>query len=401
MTVRTVAMLTAGGLAPCLSSAVGGLIERYTEVAPDVRIIAYTQRVRRAAQGRVVEVTAAGAREGPPAAQLRRHARSATAGSSSPTSPTASSAAWSQEGQDPLHVAAEQLTADGVDVLHTIGGDDTNTTAADLAAYLHENDYELTVVGLPKTIDNDVVPDPAVARRLDRRRAGRGLRPEHHRRAHLEPADAHRPRGHGPQLRLADRGHRARRTTSWVAEQDFVPASATTRAAGTSTRSSCPSARSTSTPRPTGCAPSWTSIGCVNVFLSEGAGVAEIVAEMEAARRGGAARPVRPREARHGQPGRLVRQAVRRAARRREDDGAEVGLLRPLGRGQRPRPRADQGVHRPRRRLRAARRDRRRRPRRGARRRAAGDRVPADQGRQGVRRDHPWFADLLEAIGQG
>jgi hypothetical protein len=42
MTVRTVAMLTAGGLAPCLSSAVGGLIERYSEIAPDVRIIAYT-----------------------------------------------------------------------------------------------------------------------------------------------------------------------------------------------------------------------------------------------------------------------------------------------------------------------------------------------------------------------
>jgi diphosphate-dependent phosphofructokinase len=45
-----------------------------------------------------------------------------------------------------------------VDVLHTIGGDDTNTTAADLAAYLHEHDYDLTVVGLPKTIDNDVIP---------------------------------------------------------------------------------------------------------------------------------------------------------------------------------------------------------------------------------------------------
>ena len=37
----TVAMLTAGGLAPCLSSAVAGLIERYSEVAPDARIIAY------------------------------------------------------------------------------------------------------------------------------------------------------------------------------------------------------------------------------------------------------------------------------------------------------------------------------------------------------------------------
>jgi pyrophosphate--fructose-6-phosphate 1-phosphotransferase len=42
--------------------------------------------------------------------------------------------------------------------LHTIGGDDTNTTAADLAAFLASNSYELTVVGLPKTIDNDVYP---------------------------------------------------------------------------------------------------------------------------------------------------------------------------------------------------------------------------------------------------
>jgi pyrophosphate--fructose-6-phosphate 1-phosphotransferase len=63
-----------------------------------------------------------------------------------------------REGQDPLKVAAEQLVRDGVDVLHTIGGDDTNTTAADLAAYLAKNNYQLTVIGLPKTIDNDVVP---------------------------------------------------------------------------------------------------------------------------------------------------------------------------------------------------------------------------------------------------
>lgn len=39
-------------------------------------------------------------------------------------------------------------------VLHTIGGDDTNTTAA----YLAKNGYELTVIGLPKTIENDVAP---------------------------------------------------------------------------------------------------------------------------------------------------------------------------------------------------------------------------------------------------
>ena len=41
MPVRKVAMLTAGGIAPCLSSAVGGLIERYTERAPEVEIIGY------------------------------------------------------------------------------------------------------------------------------------------------------------------------------------------------------------------------------------------------------------------------------------------------------------------------------------------------------------------------
>ena len=63
-----------------------------------------------------------------------------------------------EPGENPLHVAAGQLTRDGVNILHTIGGDDTNGTAADLAAYLKSNGIELTVVGLPKTIDNDVIP---------------------------------------------------------------------------------------------------------------------------------------------------------------------------------------------------------------------------------------------------
>ena len=45
-----------------------------------------------------------------------------------------------------------------MEVLHTIGGDDTNTAAADLAKFLKTNNYDLTVVGLPKTIDNDVIP---------------------------------------------------------------------------------------------------------------------------------------------------------------------------------------------------------------------------------------------------
>jgi pyrophosphate--fructose-6-phosphate 1-phosphotransferase len=38
---RKVGILTAGGLAPCLSSAIGGLIERYSELAPDVDLVCY------------------------------------------------------------------------------------------------------------------------------------------------------------------------------------------------------------------------------------------------------------------------------------------------------------------------------------------------------------------------
>jgi pyrophosphate--fructose-6-phosphate 1-phosphotransferase len=157
MPVRKVAMLTAGGLAPCLSSAVGGLIERYTEIAPEIELIAYTDGYKGLLKGESVVVTPE-IRER--AGVLHRFGGSPIGNSRVKLTNVADCVKRGlvQEGQDPLHVAAEQLTRDGVDVLHTIGGDDTNTTAADLAAYLHENGYELTVVGLPKTIDNDVVP---------------------------------------------------------------------------------------------------------------------------------------------------------------------------------------------------------------------------------------------------
>ena len=47
---------------------------------------------------------------------------------------------------------------DEINILHTIGGDDTNTIAAELSLYLQNIGYDLTVVGLPKTVDNDIVP---------------------------------------------------------------------------------------------------------------------------------------------------------------------------------------------------------------------------------------------------
>ena len=155
--VKKVALLTAGGFAPCLSSAIGGLIQRYTELAPEVEIIAYKHGYQGLLSGDYITVTEP-VRE---KAHLLHLFGGSPVGNSRVKLTNVKDLVKRQlvaEGADPLKVAADRLVADGVDVLHTIGGDDTNTTAADLAAFLAENDYPLTVVGLPKTIDNDVIP---------------------------------------------------------------------------------------------------------------------------------------------------------------------------------------------------------------------------------------------------
>lgn len=156
-TKHKVALLTAGGLAPCLSSAVGGLIERYTDLAPDVEIIAYIGGYKGLLKGESITVTPDIRAK---AGVLHAHGGSPIQNSRVKLTNVADCVKRGlvKEGQSPLEVAADQLTKDGVTILHTIGGDDTNTTAADLAAYLQQNDYKLTVVGLPKTIDNDVIP---------------------------------------------------------------------------------------------------------------------------------------------------------------------------------------------------------------------------------------------------
>lgn len=157
MTVRKVAMLTAGGLAPCLSSAVGGLIERYTEINPDIELIAYVNGYQGLLRGESIVI---GPEIRAQAGILHRYGGSPIGNSRVKLTNVKDCVKRGlvKEGENPLEVAAHQLTSDSVDVLHTIGGDDTNTTAADLAAYLKRENYDLTVVGLPKTIDNDVFP---------------------------------------------------------------------------------------------------------------------------------------------------------------------------------------------------------------------------------------------------
>ena len=157
MAVKKVAFLTAGGLAPCLSSSIGFLIDTYTKKAPEVEMIGYINGYMGLLKGESIPVTP----------EVRKNALLLTQHGGSPIGNSrvkltnvkdCVKRGLVKEGEDPLKVAADQLVKDGVDVLHTIGGDDTNTTAADLAAYLAKNNYKLIVVGLPKTIDNDVYP---------------------------------------------------------------------------------------------------------------------------------------------------------------------------------------------------------------------------------------------------
>ncbi len=152
-----IAMLTAGGLAPCLSAAVGGLIMEYAKKMPKAEIIGYRNGYMGLLKGWSVKVTPKVRKE---AHRLLAHGGSPLGNSRVKLTNVKDCVKRGlvQEGQNPLHVAAEQLVKDGITILHTIGGDDTNTTAADLAAYLASNNYNLTVVGLPKTIDNDVIP---------------------------------------------------------------------------------------------------------------------------------------------------------------------------------------------------------------------------------------------------
>jgi pyrophosphate--fructose-6-phosphate 1-phosphotransferase len=154
---KKVAILTAGGLAPCLNSAIGSLIERYTEIDPSIEIICYRSGYKGLLLGDYYKVTP----EVRANAGILHKFGGSTIGNSRVKLTNVKDCikrGLVMEGEDPQQVAADQLIKDGVDVLHTIGGDDTNTAAADLAAFLEKNNYGLTVIGLPKTVDNDVFP---------------------------------------------------------------------------------------------------------------------------------------------------------------------------------------------------------------------------------------------------
>ena len=279
--VQKVALLTAGGFAPCLSSAIGGLIQRYTQVAPDVEIIAYKYGYQGLLTGDYLEVT--------PAVREKAHLLHLYGGSPIGNSRVKLTNAKDlvrrglvAEGDDPLKVAADQLVADGVDVLHTIGGDDTNTTAADLAAYLAKHDYGLTVVGLPKTIDNDVIPirqslgaDTAAEMGA---RFSRNVLAEHN--AGTRILIVHEVMGRNCGWLTAAT---ARKYRDWLTDAEWLPEIGLDAKAWDVHAVFVPEAVIDIEEEAVRLKQVMDTVGNVTIFISEGAGVESIVAEMEKA----------------------------------------------------------------------------------------------------------------------
>ena len=152
-----IAFLTSGGIAPCLSATIGRLTEKYLEHYPEAEIIGYLNGYKGLLLGKSISF---------PKSLLGNTNKLYQFGGT----PIGNSRVkltnikdcinngYIKENEIPLEIAAKQLINDGITILHTIGGDDTNTTAANLVNYLKKHNYNLTVVGLPKTIDNDVYP---------------------------------------------------------------------------------------------------------------------------------------------------------------------------------------------------------------------------------------------------
>ena len=152
-----IAFLTAGGIAPCLSASIGSLIQKYNEVLPNSKMIGYLNGYKGLLIGNSIEISDSVRSE---TEVLFKYGGSPIGNSRVKLTNIEDCVKkkYIKKGEDPLQVAADQLIKDGVNILHTIGGDDTNTMAAQLSLYLQKHNYNLTVVGLPKTVDNDVYP---------------------------------------------------------------------------------------------------------------------------------------------------------------------------------------------------------------------------------------------------
>ncbi len=152
-----IGFLTSGGLAPCLSASIGALIESYKREKVTANFVGYLNGYKGLLQSKSYLF---------PSEVLNNTSILFSYGGSiignSRIKLTNSEDCYNKglikKHEDPLEKAATILLKDKINILHTIGGDDTNTMASELSKFLTKRGYELTVVGLPKTVDNDIIP---------------------------------------------------------------------------------------------------------------------------------------------------------------------------------------------------------------------------------------------------
>ena len=155
--MKNIGFLTSGGIAPCLSSCIVRLMFQYKKKFDNVNFVGYLNGYKGLLTNNKIFLNLpdknksegiyefGGSLIGNSRVKLTNINDCIDKG-------------YIKKNEIPLKIAAEQLNKDKIDILHTIGGDDTNTTACDLSNFLKKNHYKLTVIGLPKTIDNDVIP---------------------------------------------------------------------------------------------------------------------------------------------------------------------------------------------------------------------------------------------------
>lgn len=158
-----VAMMTSGGLAPCLSSSIAHLVQQWVEALKIGKISGLTIRCYRDGYKGVLigdsfiippeefkDIGVLHDLGGSPIGNSRVKLTNVI---------DCQARGFVKHDETPLEAAAQRLIKDEVNVLHTIGGDDTNTQAAELSKYiLEQHGGKVVVVGMPKTVDNDVYP---------------------------------------------------------------------------------------------------------------------------------------------------------------------------------------------------------------------------------------------------
>jgi pyrophosphate--fructose-6-phosphate 1-phosphotransferase len=158
-----VAMMTAGGLAPCLSSSIAQLMHYWIIALKEGKIKGLSFRMYKGGyKGLLIGDSFVVPESEWPACDALNKLGGSPIGNSRVKLTNAADCikrGYVPEGSDPLEVASQTLLKDQVHVLHTIGGDDTNTQAANLSEYLlTKHGGKVIVIGMPKTVDNDVYP---------------------------------------------------------------------------------------------------------------------------------------------------------------------------------------------------------------------------------------------------